>query len=164
MNPKAMTAISVNGRSVTVRINDRGPYATGRVIDLTPGAARVLSVDGLARCRCRSIDAQANYTAPDERLGICGPQSGARRASPADAVALRALRPCGQSPGRDALIVFMARQTVKLPIKRNNFFDGHALEAIPSHPNPLIPTRFRASKSFVSPNSVRPTSQPPACP
>src|SRR5215469_16825150 len=37
-----------NGRSATVRINDRGPYVRGRVIDLSPGAARVLGVDGLA--------------------------------------------------------------------------------------------------------------------
>jgi rare lipoprotein A len=63
MNPSAMTAahkslpmgsrVTVfnhrNGRSVTVRINDRGPYVTGRVIDLSPGAARVLGVDGLAQ-------------------------------------------------------------------------------------------------------------------
>jgi rare lipoprotein A (peptidoglycan hydrolase) len=62
MNPDAMTAahkslpmgsmVTVfnkgNGRSVTVRINDRGPYVAGRVIDLSPGAARVLGVDGLA--------------------------------------------------------------------------------------------------------------------
>src|SRR5215475_5445524 len=63
MNPNAMTAahkslpmgsrVTVfnkrNGRSVSVRINDRGPYVTGRVIDLSPGAARVLGVDGLAQ-------------------------------------------------------------------------------------------------------------------
>ncbi len=62
MNPNAMTAahktlplgsiVTVrnhrNGRSLTVRINDRGPYVRGRVIDLSPGAARVLGVDGLA--------------------------------------------------------------------------------------------------------------------
>jgi len=62
MNPNAMTAahktlpfgsmVTVhnrrNGRSATVRINDRGPYVRGRVIDLSPGAARVLGVDGLA--------------------------------------------------------------------------------------------------------------------
>ena len=29
-----------NGRSVTVRINDRGPFVRGRVIDLTPVVAR----------------------------------------------------------------------------------------------------------------------------
>jgi rare lipoprotein A len=62
MNPNAMTAahkslpmgsiVTVhnkrNGRSVTVRINDRGPYVTGRVIDLSPGAAHVIGMDGLA--------------------------------------------------------------------------------------------------------------------
>ncbi len=37
-----------NGRSVTVRINDRGPFVKGRVIDLTPAAARVLGFSGLA--------------------------------------------------------------------------------------------------------------------
>jgi rare lipoprotein A len=38
-----------NGRSVVVRINDRGPFVHGRVIDLSPAAARALGVDGLAR-------------------------------------------------------------------------------------------------------------------
>jgi rare lipoprotein A len=37
-----------NGRSVVVRINDRGPFVRGRVIDLSPAAARALGVDGLA--------------------------------------------------------------------------------------------------------------------
>jgi rare lipoprotein A len=31
-----------NGRSVTVRINDRGPYGHGRIIDLSEAAARQL--------------------------------------------------------------------------------------------------------------------------
>jgi rare lipoprotein A len=31
-----------NGRSVVVRINDRGPFAHGRVIDVTQGAAEAL--------------------------------------------------------------------------------------------------------------------------
>jgi peptidoglycan lytic transglycosylase len=37
-----------NGHSVVVRINDRGPFVRGRVIDLTPAAARVLGFNGLA--------------------------------------------------------------------------------------------------------------------
>jgi rare lipoprotein A len=36
------------GRSVVVRINDRGPFVRGRVIDLTPAGARALGMDGLA--------------------------------------------------------------------------------------------------------------------
>jgi len=37
-----------NGRSVVVRINDRGPFVRGRVIDLTPAGARSLGFSGLA--------------------------------------------------------------------------------------------------------------------
>jgi rare lipoprotein A len=61
MSPGAMTAahrslpfgtkVTVvnrrNGRSAVVRINDRGPFVRGRVIDLSPAAARALGVDGL---------------------------------------------------------------------------------------------------------------------
>lgn len=37
-----------NGRSVVVRINDRGPFVRGRVIDLTPAGARAIGFSGLA--------------------------------------------------------------------------------------------------------------------
>ena len=37
-----------NGRMVQVRINDRGPFVRGRVIDLTPAGARALGFSGLA--------------------------------------------------------------------------------------------------------------------
>jgi peptidoglycan lytic transglycosylase len=36
------------GKSVVVRINDRGPFIRGRVIDLTPAGARALGFNGLA--------------------------------------------------------------------------------------------------------------------
>ena len=35
------------GRSVVVRINDRGPFVRGRIIDVMPAAARALGFDGL---------------------------------------------------------------------------------------------------------------------
>ena len=37
-----------NGRTVVVRINDRGPFVRGRIIDITPAAAQTLGFDGLA--------------------------------------------------------------------------------------------------------------------
>ena len=37
-----------NGRSVTVRINDRGPFVRGRVLDITPAGALFLGFSGLA--------------------------------------------------------------------------------------------------------------------
>jgi rare lipoprotein A len=45
-----------NGRSIVVRINDRGPFVAGRVIDLTPAAARALKFDGLAQVTLRVLD------------------------------------------------------------------------------------------------------------
>ena len=60
-NPEAMTAshktlpfnslvrvISLStGKTVIVRINDRGPYPPGRIIDLSHAAAKHLGIDGI---------------------------------------------------------------------------------------------------------------------
>ncbi len=60
MNPGAMTAAhktlplgskirvtnSNNGKSLVVRINDRGPFIKGRVLDLSKGAAQKLGFIG----------------------------------------------------------------------------------------------------------------------
>lgn len=65
MNPNAMTAAHrtrrfgstarvtnlSNGRSVVVRLNDRGPFVRGRCIDLSPAAARALGFSGIAKVR-----------------------------------------------------------------------------------------------------------------
>jgi rare lipoprotein A len=42
-----------NGRTVIVRINDRGPYSKGRIIDLSEAAARDLDMleDGIAKVK-----------------------------------------------------------------------------------------------------------------
>jgi rare lipoprotein A len=45
-----------NGRSVVVRINDRGPYGHGRVIDVTPAAAGELGFSGLTPVSLDIID------------------------------------------------------------------------------------------------------------
>ena len=37
-----------NGRSVVVTINDRGPYAAGRVIDLSHASAQAIGLGGVA--------------------------------------------------------------------------------------------------------------------
>jgi peptidoglycan lytic transglycosylase len=63
LNPEALTAAhrtlpfgtrvrvtnKKNGLAVVVTINDRGPFVTGRVIDLTPAAARALGFSGLTQ-------------------------------------------------------------------------------------------------------------------
>lgn len=42
-----------NGKSVWVRINDRGPYAEGRIIDLSRAAARKLGMQQAGTTRVR---------------------------------------------------------------------------------------------------------------
>lgn len=44
-----MVRVSTGRRSVVVRINDRGPFIRGRIIDVTPAAMRVLGCDGVCR-------------------------------------------------------------------------------------------------------------------
>ena len=44
------------GRSIIVRINDRGPFVAGRIIDLTPAGARALGMDGLAHVTVEVLD------------------------------------------------------------------------------------------------------------
>ena len=66
-NPNAMTAAhrtlpfgtrvrvthAASGRSVDVRINDRGPYIAGRIIDLSKAAAGVIGMTGQGIARVR---------------------------------------------------------------------------------------------------------------
>jgi rare lipoprotein A len=62
LNPGALTAAHrtlpfgsrvrvtnrANGRSVVVTINDRGPFVRGRIIDITPAAARTIGMSSSA--------------------------------------------------------------------------------------------------------------------
>jgi peptidoglycan lytic transglycosylase len=57
-----------NGRSIVVRINDRGPFVRGRVIDLSTAAARALGVNGLASVSLsvmRRAEKRADAELPD---------------------------------------------------------------------------------------------------
>jgi len=61
LNPHAMTCahrrhpfgstlrVTRGEKSITCRVTDRGPFIRGRVIDITPVAARALGFSGLAR-------------------------------------------------------------------------------------------------------------------
>lgn len=50
-----------NGKSVVVRINDRGPFVHGRVIDVTQGAAKRLGMirSGVARVKVTVVGGQS---------------------------------------------------------------------------------------------------------
>ena len=49
------------GRLDTVRINDRGPFIRGRIIDLSRGAKQILGMDGLASVCLTVLGRGENY-------------------------------------------------------------------------------------------------------
>lgn len=55
-----------NGRSVVVRINDRGPFSGGRIIDVTQGAA-----ERLGMIRAGVVRVKVTVVEGDVRLSGC---------------------------------------------------------------------------------------------
>lgn len=55
MNTIVRVTSKENGKSTIVRINDRGPFIAGRIIDLSKAAANDISMTGLARVRVEVI-------------------------------------------------------------------------------------------------------------
>lgn len=94
-----------NGRSLQVRVNDRGPFVEDRLIDLSAEGARQLGFDrkGLAKVRVR-------YVGPAPLLG---PYSGMRyAAAPADPAPRAAAAPPPPKPEAPVLAVVTAPATV----------------------------------------------------
>jgi rare lipoprotein A len=78
-----------DGRSIVLRINDRGPYVRGRIIDLSYGAADALGIvrQGLARVRVEPLDLPAGSRT------LVAKRRGRRSARRLRTVAERAKRP-----------------------------------------------------------------------
>ena len=53
---KVLVTNAGNGKSVSVTINDRGPFVRGRIIDLTPAGAHAIGFSGITRVRLEVSD------------------------------------------------------------------------------------------------------------
>ena len=75
-----------NGREVVVRVNDRGPFHAGRIIDLSFAAAVKLGVDrtGTARVEVRALEGGADLAAAP--AAVRGPAPRAAVAAPSPVV------------------------------------------------------------------------------
>jgi rare lipoprotein A len=69
---RAMVTNLDNGRTVEVRINDRGPFVGGRVIDLSYAAARTVGMIGPGTARVR-IEVLGTASAPSQRAAWVPP-------------------------------------------------------------------------------------------
>src|SRR6185436_8353681 len=83
-----------NGRSLLVRVNDRGPYARGRIIDLSKRSAQLLGVyeRGTARVRVQ-YEGRAEVGGAPPTGGIEMASASDVRAAPIEAVSRDVIEP-----------------------------------------------------------------------
>ena len=96
-----------NGRSIRVRVNDRGPYAHGRIIDLSKRAAELLGFhnQGTAKVRVQILEPESRQLAMLASGGTAG-GTAAPPAVPVESVAVQELPPAGgaAAPTRTAAL------------------------------------------------------------
>ncbi len=73
-----------NGREIVVRINDRGPFVEGRILDLSRAAARALGMEQAGVARVRIFLEQQDEPAPADTGAIRAPGGHAAGAEAAE--------------------------------------------------------------------------------
>jgi rare lipoprotein A len=119
-----------NGRSIKLRVNDRGPYARGRIIDVSRRAAQMLGFEGQGTARVR-----VQIDVPDSMV-----------------VATAAGRGGGPPPSAGAIVAAVVSAPLTLPVS--------ALEAMrgkPETPPPPAEVRVADNAPMAPPPRHRPT-------
>jgi peptidoglycan lytic transglycosylase len=123
-----------NGRSIVVRVNDRGPYAHGRIIDLSVGTAKAIGAfgQGLARVRVEYVG-RAGLAGSDDHALLATLRHGTPAPAPGS-IRLASARPSflGGDP-----------EATPLPSERP-FFLGDATVRAPARATPRAATPKRA--------------------
>jgi rare lipoprotein A len=133
-----------NGRKMTVRVNDRGPFVGGRIIDLSRAAAQELGYDraGIAHVRVR-------YVGP---APLAGPEAGVRyaRATQAPMAPRTTRRPADEEIFDEAVLTPVA---VKPLVAAPEAVSVSTLAPLPAAPS---------SRDTAAPSVPRDTVPPPA--
>ena len=136
-----------NGRSIVVRVNDRGPYAHGRIIDLSVGTAKAIGTfgQGLARVRVEYVG-RAGLAGSDDNALLATLRHGTPAPAPGS-IRLASARPSFLGGGPEA---------TPLPSERP-FFLGDATVRAPARATPPAapPKRARTPVS-VTPEYAAP--------
>lgn len=156
-----------NGRTELIRVNDRGPFAKNRIIDLSKASADRLGVigNGTARVRVQFMDQQTQqYVSTSSQKGMQYAMNELRDVVPAQASAIEDLRtkpqfyvmkvPSGQTPPPDAVMV-SEQEAQKYPTK--NIFDEAesltAKEETTTNPSALELTKAGQGKLLTAPSA-----------
>jgi rare lipoprotein A len=124
-----------NGKSLIVRVNDRGPYARGRIIDLSKRAAELLDVvqTGTARVRVTYISrADINGRPPEETPPAVANALPAAPAGKVDSAAL------GIVPGAAVAAPGRSEKMPTAPIPAQMFADNQPTGQVTRVPVPAV--------------------------
>ena len=93
-----------NGRSVTVRVTDRGPFVRGRIIDLSWRAAKELDIisQGVAMVIVQKANTFTVPFLPDDEIEIPQLELETNDGSPATSPIWKELKEAAQKPNGDA--------------------------------------------------------------
>jgi rare lipoprotein A len=149
-----------NGRSMIVRVNDRGPYARSRLIDLSIGAAKALAFygSGLARVRVEYVGRAPLEGSDDEIL-----MATLREGSPAPApskVMVAAAKPFLPDPGERMDTAVPLDRSIKVAGSPRSS-EGNAEKASAGR----SPVRVQSASADSQPGwpaPTKPAPQPPA--
>ena len=141
-----------NGRSIIVRVNDRGPYAHGRIIDLSTGTAKALGTygQGLARVRVEYVG-RAGLAGSDDNALMATLREGAPAPAPSS-TRLAALQSSILGGNRDP-------GTTPLPSERP-FFLGDATVRATARAAPPPPSRVQSPTSVAPGYAAREVAAP----
>ncbi|MBS0520240.1 MAG: septal ring lytic transglycosylase RlpA family protein [Proteobacteria bacterium] len=132
-----------NGMSTTVRVNDRGPYARNRVIDLSRAAAEELGMvrTGTAHVRIDQLPAESmavkevavNGGGPSEQLAAAARASSGRTAPPPTAVAQAAAPAPAPAPPTPAPQIVWASAPAPAPAHTLSAPKGTTIASLAAH-------------------------------
>lgn len=161
-----------NGRSLVVRINDRGPYKPGRIIDLSRRSAQLLDIEskGTAKVRVQILTNESRALAERAKAGqtqlaradtpIQGDTAMAREPvvsqnlpAPAPATA-PAPAPVAQAPITPAPVEVAATQPVSQPITTGTEYGTGAQGSVSQVPVAGTPRMYVQAGAFSNPDNA----------
>lgn len=153
-----------NGRSIKVLVNDRGPFAEGRIIDLSRRAAQLLDTErsGTARVRVQILEAESRQVAAVSQ-GM-SPENPQPQAAPTSTVVVETLSDPNQAPQQTQTaavtpqqrsvqeVIPSAQQTVQLqPVSASKLFVQAGAFSVYDNAD-----RLRARLATIAPASISP--------
>jgi rare lipoprotein A len=142
-----------NGRSIVVRINDRGPYVRGRIIDLSRRAAQLLGVigPGTAKVRVQILAPESREAALEAQQGqIPSAERITERIQTPQVTSQTLAPPPGIAAAKPPPTIVASNQTVALP--------PLAPPAAPPTTRPALPADTQLAEQKVTLVPTRPSS------